>query len=162
VLVFLCLSILSIISVSKDGGIAPTKEAFFNTLNNWKIKNGVIMVSLNQNTPVNAFSTNNTKVNNIIQVNKVFNTLRALYVLKPSLLDPAHIPKKPSTNTIETRAKYCSAFSRVKLKKYEQAKAANVETERMVASKDVFINSWVESYKSMLTGLQPSFAHKYY
>jgi hypothetical protein len=162
VLVFLWLSIFSKISVSKDWGIAPTIEAFFNMLTNWNMTKGAIIVSLRKNTPLNPSSTSKTIVNKTIQVNNVFNTLRALNVLKPSLLDPDQIPKKPSTNTTETRAKYCSAFSRVKLKKYEHTKAANVETERIVASKDVFINIWIESYKSKLTRIQPSFAHKYY
>ena len=59
-------------------------------------------------------------------------TFRALKVLNPSLLTPAIIPKKPSTNTKDIIARYCSAFSMVSSIKYEQINPSDMPVKSIM------------------------------
>ena len=83
-------------------------------LNIWNIKNGIKMVSLNHSVPKNAFSIVRIAVSNNIQKKMDLRTFNALKVLNPSLLAPAHTPKKPSTSSTETSATYYSTLSSVR------------------------------------------------
>ena len=68
--------------------------------------------------PANPFSTIRTTVRIAIHAKVFLVILNALYVLNPSLLQPAQTPKMPSNHNTEQTAKYCSMFSIDKSKKY--------------------------------------------
>ena len=117
----------------------PHIDAFFNALINWKITNGISIVSLNHVVPLNPCSTKSITVKNMHQTAAVLITLNALNVLNPSRLAPAITPKNPSKKTTAINAKYCSEYVIVKLKKYVQINDMVVDIDNVIASADVFI-----------------------